>query len=422
MVANGQVVILEKPVHPPGIYEQNRAKAGVMGIIGSMNGNQCVLLTETLTRFPLSTASKFQVADENVAYEFRRKAAQATYQPHHNGSTGYTGSDPEIIVLGGDGHVLPAYSFLPHKNKATVVAQQCGSVNTSAAVPVFWDGFQAECVVPKQSCHAYLMDYLRHGLYSVLVKAREKDPKAVLTHQSVVEVPFETMAEATKEQQALGCAPSLNLYGIDPVHIAYPEQLPLRFAGCHIHFGVSEYPNVGALDEESIKDCVRMIDRVAGVISVALLQGIEDTRRREFYGRAGEYRIPKHGLEYRTLSSTILVHPAVAHLMFDLARCACQCSRDGLSFIWDSSDDETLATINNYDVEQALKIIKRNKKVVESIISCVYGSHKKAIDMIKKGAKEHVDLDMMKNWMIPGGGWVAHSGTAGCTFASFKAK
>lgn len=404
MVANGQVVVVDDPVYPDGIYAQQKAPKGIRGILGSLDNNsqQCVLFTETLQRYSLMKRSKMTPVPDDEAYQFRLKASKGSYSPRKSGTTGNTGSDPEIFVLGGDGKVLPAFNFLPHKDKPLDEAiQNSGNKGWAKA---FWDGFQAEFSVLQASCHEVLAGNIRHGMNLVLQAARKVDPKATLTPQSVIEVPYETMMAAPPEGRLLGCAPSENLYGTKPIEVQDPEQLILRFAGCHVHLGC------GKQDKESLEDMIRTMDRIAGVLSVSLLQGLEDERRRIYYGRAGEYRIPSHGLEYRTLSSTMLIHPAVMHLMFDLSRCAAQCSRDGLSFIWDSTDDETMSTINNYDVAQAKKILKRNDKVVRSILMAVYYKEspvERCMALLKNGAKAYLSTNMMENW--------GFSGSAGIT-------
>jgi len=50
------------------------------------------------------------------------------------------------------------------------------------------------------------------------------------------------------------------------------------------------------------------------------MQNLDEPVRREYYGLAGEYRLPPHGLEYRSLSCAWIFHPKAAATILDLAR------------------------------------------------------------------------------------------------------
>lgn len=74
--------------------------------------------------------------------------------------------------------------------------------------------------------------------------------------------------------------------------------------------------------------------------------------RRENYGRAGEYRLPDYGLEYRTLSNFWLRDYALMSLMFGMAHLAIATlsqSMDGESF-----EDELVEVVNIQKVIEAI--------------------------------------------------------------------
>lgn len=317
------------------------------------------------------------------------------------------GTDPELFVVDEKGSIIPAFEFLPSKSEGNP----------------FWDGFQAEFRFPGETkyCLAYLTDAVQTMLKRVYKSAHSYNPKARLSWKSVIEVPESMLKTAKKEYVDLGCAPSNNAYpDIQVLNVTDPSALGIRFAGCHIHLGFKQ------LDKERAEEIVKFIDAVHGPMSILLFRGMEDPRRREFYGRVGEYRLPEWGLEYRVPSSAMISHPALWHLSFDTIRIAAQLASTPIAKFWDASEDEIIEVVNTYDVKLAGKIIKRNIKLLEAMYRKVYGgSYRKpvvdeALTLIDKGAlnwfkeKRDDDLnDMEKNWRLKNT-WDTHSSNRDC--------
>ena len=317
------------------------------------------------------------------------------------GRWGYsTGSDPEIFAVDREGKVIPAFSFLPSKEKKLPWGRD------GRPEGVFYDGFQAEGTTPSATCHVYATGYIQAVLGAIYREADKKFPGATLSSKSVLDIEPENY---TLTQLEMGCSPSMNAYGtVGNLNGLDDAQVPFRFAGFHIHLG-----KVPADQNEAI-ETVKMIDSVSGVISVSLLQGMEDVRRRRFYGLAGEYRLPAHGLEYRVLSSSVLSHPVLVHLMLDLTRQCAAMTGMGLNKCWIASEDEVKEAINDLNVELAQKIIKRNLKLLTSMLKRMYGDqgpydpssiargkkkiHENALRIINDGASKHLTVNnLIKN-------------------------
>jgi hypothetical protein len=311
------------------------------------------------------------------------------------------GTDPEVFVVNKDDIIIPAFTFLPDKKKGNP----------------FWDGFQAEFTVAATHCLAYMVDNIRTRLLDVRASARKNDKDAKLTWKSVIDIPYNIMKETDSIHLALGCTPSLNVYGTE-TRIIDPTALPFRFAGCHLHFGLAAHilPNKSLMN-----NMIKSMDSFIGVISIALLQGMEDPRRRLFYGLAGEHRFPKHGIEYRVLSSAILAHPALFHLCYDLARAS-------LFLIYGypliipntkSKEREVINIINSYDVRAAKKYINEYKTIIIAVIEKVYHENKSKVkrlfNLIIDGFMNNIDIsDMEKNWRLDQT-WEPHSGSMNCS-------
>jgi hypothetical protein len=76
--------------------------------------------------------------------------------------------------------------------------------------------------------------------------------------------------------------------------------------------------------KERPDDMVKMLDIICGNTCVLIDRDEGNKIRRKLYGRAGEYRLPKHGLEYRTLSNFWLEAYPLMSFAFGMARLAVQ--------------------------------------------------------------------------------------------------
>lgn len=279
------------------------------------------------------------------------------------GSSMCSGMDPEVFVTTEEGEVLPAFDFLPSKEKPIVAEVDYGQV------AAFYDGFQAEYTLPGQTCHGFMTDYVRVGLQKVLEAARVKSPGAKLSIASALPISEEMMRQTDPKHIRLGCAPSRNAYAESPLGMPDASTLLYRFAGSHMHFGSMSLP------KEQVVGVVKFLDATAGVAMVAMSEGFTDTTRRQYYGRAGEYRFHPGGpgecrdrLEYRVPDPLLIAHPATFNAVWDFTRVAFRMGKGGLGFLWDAGEDEVRRAINESDVKLARDILIRNQAVMRNMI------------------------------------------------------
>lgn len=329
------------------------------------------------------------------------------------------GADPEVFVVAKDGSVLPAWEYMPGKNKPLDFRTSDGAFTGTA----YWDGFQAEFTTQAGiTCLMQMGDIVQAGLQKIMTTARAKNPKAKLTLASVVQVSDEVLASAKEEHVQFGCAPSYNVYGLQG-NTTHGRQVPYRFAGGHIHFGLRD--GGGVWDKERIVRAVRVLDSVLGVACVSMFANQDNPVRRQFYGQPGEYRLPPHGLEYRTLSNAWLAHPLIFQMVFDLARAAAGLADEGLGNVWDATENETVEIIMNHEVDRARAILKRNESVFKGIIRSIGGSYMppEAADVAYRiwlgGMEEAVadPSDIEGNWNLSKA-WYAHSSDKKASFGT----
>ncbi len=327
---------------------------------------------------------------------------------------GLHGADPEIFVTTAKGNLIPAFNFLGSKENPTLAPPAAANSGAKGRNKVYWDGFQAEFDTYPTDCLGWFLDSVQRGLKGVYEQAIKHDKDAKLTITNLVEVSEKQIKQATDEQVAFGCEPSLNAYGHTPLIELDGRRTRLRSAGGHLHFGMSVSP-------ESAAEIVKAIDAVCGVACVSLFQGIDDPRRRHMYGLAGEYRLPKHGLEYRTLSNAWLCHPMITNLVFELARAAYMLGQQGLRECWETTEHDTVKIINTCDVKAAQKQIEKNRKVMVRLLATkLYEENApKCVDYFLNGVHSIIQDpdDIIGNWNL-NGHWISHANGVGKNVAS----
>lgn len=313
------------------------------------------------------------------------------------------GTDPEIFVTRGS-EVIPAWEFLGSKKNPSHYKGEDGYKGD-----LYWDGFQAEFTTPDYlTCLMGLgatIHYALRGLHSLIPSG------AQLSLSSVVPVDPEVLATAKDEHVAFGCAPSKNVYGLRG-NTEEGRNVPYRFAGGHIHLALD------AAGKERVEDIVRAMDAVLGVACVSLFADYDSPIRRKFYGQAGEYRTPAHGLEYRVLSNAWLSHPAIYHMVFDLARAAAGVVTSGFRIqdLWGTKEEETVRVIQENDVEGARRVLDENRRVFTQILYTAGSQYSSgpgqdlAWDTWTKGMGHLVaePRNISKNWMVERGSWGLH--------------
>jgi len=308
------------------------------------------------------------------------------------------GSDPEMFLFSGL-KLLPAYTFLPGKGP---------NVN------MYWDGFQAEWKYDYEGnhCQNNLVYYTRQRLQDLLEAAQHHDKNARLSLKNVVRIPDNLLKTAPQQYVELGCMPSFNAYGLKGnIQVIDPRKLLHRCAGGHMHFGTWEAP-------PPYEKIVKTQDAVLGVWSVGAAQHIDNPARRKQYGLPGEYRKPKYkngyGVEYRVLSNFWLASPSTLQLTWDIGRLAVRLATSRYRNMWIADEQEVTDTILNSDVEQASKILKRNRGMFDWMLRAVYRT-KKARDMAFQVGLDGIETvvnnpeDFKRNWhfraeWIPNGG------------------
>jgi hypothetical protein len=217
------------------------------------------------------------------------------------------GGDPEFFLVK-DGQVIGSEKVIPEKG-ATL----------GPTYPKFIrDGVQVELNYKPASCMGAVTNHI--GILFELLQDHltiHHPGVSIALTPSVWTVTQEELDTLSPKSKVLGCMPSENLY--DPGRgINVQSDYPVRSAGGHIHLPCDNWGRKHA------EDLVSMMDVLVGNTCVLLDRDPRAAERREVYGRAGEFRRPPHGVEYRALSNFWLRSPALFSFIQGMSRLALQ--------------------------------------------------------------------------------------------------
>ncbi len=155
------------------------------------------------------------------------------------------------------------------------------------------------------------------------------------------------MSSLAKESQQFGCSPSENAYEKTEIAIKDASKYMVRSAGGHIHIGNAGRSEVANALKNHV-GIVRMLDILVGNTCVLIDRDYGNIERRKVYGKAGEYRTPKHGLEYRTLSNFWLRSYPVMSFVLGMVRYAVSVAMD------ESLEQQILERVSMADIQKAI--------------------------------------------------------------------
>ena len=361
---------------------------------------------------------KITIASDEIQAEYKEQHIQEQIKDFSNTlyDTICVGSDPEVFVQDANKNVIPAFNFLGPKSKPDKTSM---GAFTGSNMPRYWDGFQAEFETFPNSCLSYLVDSIYYGLKGVYLKAKAHDKNATLSIKTVMDISPELLETSLPEHVDFGCMPSLNAYSIQ-TEKRPGREVNFRPAGGHIHFGLGKHT------EEKAIPIIKALDAIIGVACVSMFASLDDPRRRMLYGLPGEYRLPAHGIEYRTLSNAWLCHPLITNLVFDISRKVVLLSqRDLFTRVWNATEEETVNCITNSDVASARIILQRNKDIFLKLCTAAYKGNtpekiNKIYELFLNGVETGVDnpSDIIGNWLLDNDTWKSHNESIGKNFKS----
>lgn len=187
----------------------------------------------------------------------------------------------------------------------------------------------------------------------------------------VVDITETELNSLSDKSRQFGCAESFNLYGL-PGPEADASKYLKRSAGGHVHMGL-QYPIFSTVsDKDERKRLIALMDIIVGNTSVLIDRDPWAAERRKNYGKAGEYRLPVHGAEYRTLSNFWLTSYPLFSLVMGLTKLAVSVLhtdlQDGTGFEKELTDKVDFDTMIKAIQENDLLLAHKTWNVVAGFI------------------------------------------------------
>lgn len=242
------------------------------------------------------------------------------------------GCDPELFIQAPDGIIIGSEKVIPFEGISQEYTQSPSVHNGQTFKTVVRDGVQIELHPQPDTCRARMSNQISDIFRNLSKTLKERGLKVCF--EPVVEVSEQEFATLSHECKEFGCEPSFNYYDKDASITVDPQEYRIRAAGGHLHFDLSQSQVI--LDAR--KEFVPVLDILVGNTCVMLDRHPLIAERRKVYGRAGEYRLPKYGLEYRTLSNFWLKNYRLMSFVFGMSRLAFNLWRS--SILYQKTEEE----------------------------------------------------------------------------------
>jgi len=296
-----------------------------------------------------------------------------------------------------------------------------GSIQTGVSKFIV-DGVQIELNPKPDTCRARLGNEISQ-CFRMLYSEMEKHKGLKANFEPTVKMTKKELMSLDKKSRVFGCSPSKNADNKKENKIKVdPTKYKYRSAGGHIHIGKDgEYSSIKHVFNEPDR-LVQILDIIVGNTCVIIDRNEGNKERRKVYGKAGEYRTPSYGIEYRTLSNFWLKSYPLMSFVMSLSRLSvnilahskpgCDYEAELLSLV---KIEDVRKAINKNDLKLAIKNFKKIKKFLENISSNSenFPLTTKRIEAFEFFAKKGIDYwfkeDPMEHWIkLPEGhncGW-----------------
>lgn len=340
------------------------------------------------------------------------------------------GCDPEFFFTK-DGQIIGAEKVLPKEglqyDPEKDKTKRDGDYTSKGESPtsnIIIDGIQAELNPRPNTCRANLGNEISACFRKLSTTLGEQTQIDFSANVSITEEEMATLSEASKK---FGCAPSKNTYRKrNTISIKDASTFYQRSAGGHLHLGDVNNPIIRTSTKKALlspEKLVPILDIIVGNTCVLIDRNPGNAERRKVYGKAGEYRTPKHGLEYRTLSNFWLQSYQLFSLVTNLARFSVAIVEASIAGPEDPAGELLKATkrarikraINNNDFDLAMQNFMAIKDILLTITPDTGDTPitSKTFDaflyFIEKGVNHWFKEDPYKHWInLPEGhdtGW-----------------
>lgn len=260
------------------------------------------------------------------------------------------GCDPEFFFRK-DNEIVGAEKILPRS----------GLMTEEDTSKIIIDGVQAELNPGPTTCREVMARSIMYSFVAVR-DVLKQHARTKIDFAQTIKLGDEDFEKLSDDSKKFGCMPSKNAYngGMDGKITIDPTTHRYRSAGGHLHIGNGGSPFIRKVLNDATR-VIQMMDILVGNTCVLIDRDPGNIERRKVYGRAGEFRIPPHGVEYRTLSNFWLRSYQLMSLVMGLARHAVIIVANDMDgkFVEKVNMEDIAKAINTNDFALALRNFKR---------------------------------------------------------------
>jgi len=336
------------------------------------------------------------------------------------------------VTLGCD----PEFFFKNTVNKRIIGAEKVlpkdGLQVSGKGSKIIIDGVQGELNPRPNECRGVLGTEIATCFKALNKTLNSGNKNTAVSFKQSIKISKSELRKLDEKNQKFGCSPSLSTSknGVDFEKVD-PLTMRQRGAGGHIHIGLNRWRDDGRktrdgypvileydkADTVRIEALVDFMDIILGNTMVIIDRDPGNKERRKLYGRAGEYRLPPHGVEYRTLSNFWLHSCEMMSLVMGITK---MCGRLVTSNNWKIYHKAFTDLVDMEDVHKAINtnnlvLAKKNfKKILPTLCHLFpdsnYGSYAFGKENVlqflyflkvtqEKGMKHWWPNDPMTNWL-----------------------
>jgi len=313
------------------------------------------------------------------------------------------GSDPEFMLVDEEGRIRSAIGIVKGTRKNPLKRN---------GASFCYDNVLAECRIEPARNKSEALRFTKKALktYNEIVR-----PHGIrLATRAAANYPSEQLHP--KAAKIAGCESEWCAYRMSEVEqktvLNWIRTGTLRTTGGHLHIGTEL-----AKDQIQSVMLVRMLDLFLGIPSLFIDHDPSSQKRKKLYGRAGRYRQPRHGIEYRSLSSFWLSSPSLVELVHQICAFVIkfvennryeefwnvdQATLRSEEFVNSGGDPRRYHACHGYDVKKLRKAFDTgNKEMAKEFLDMAYFRlPDKICEMIVDEQERGFPYDLYEEWNL----------------------
>ncbi len=283
------------------------------------------------------------------------------------------GADPELMVFDTKkGRIVSAIPIIKNSKHEPI--------DLGDGFRVFYDNVLLEFSMPPAKSKAEFVNLIRIAFQRIQKLLGER-------YRIVAQSSHEFLKEDLEGKVCweAGCSPNFDVYG-ECANLPADFTSGLRTGSFHLHIGNVDYAKGKGklLDFDSRQQVIKLLDATLGCASVVFDKDATSKARRALYGKAGEHRPTRYGIEYRVLGGYALRSPKLVSLVMDLVE-------HTLGIV---ANDEEESVLGSLDAETVREAINTGNRSLALHCAAMAGVPSTLLDI----CANHATPDLYKDW------------------------